>query len=183
MQNKLCTACHELLPLSDFNVKYRSPSIRYYSRCKKCTSDAYKEYRHSYAKKYYEENRERLINKQKETYYKDIEKSRRAHSKSQKKNRAKNRDRIREYGKQLRIRFLEMYGNKCVCCGEFHLEFLTIEHKLGQKGIVRHRKQTGRTAYSKAIQEYRPDLYEVLCWNCNCAKGRYGYCPHQKEKI
>jgi hypothetical protein len=25
---------------------------------------------------------------------------------------------------------------------------------------------------------YPPD-FQILCYNCNCAKGVYGYCPHQ----
>lgn len=26
-----------------------------------------------------------------------------------------------------------------------------------------------------------PDSVQVLCWNCNCAKGIYGYCPHSTQ--
>lgn len=77
--------------------------------------------------------------------------------------------------KKYKDTFLEMYGGCCTCCGEAIQDFLTIEHKQGQEKISR---RTGLVAYRDAIQEYRPDLYEVLCWNCNCAKGHLGYCPH-----
>jgi len=86
-----------------------------------------------------------------------------------------------KYKKGLRNKFLEMYGNKCACCGETKVEFLTIEHKLGQRGS-RH-KEGGPEAYAKALKDYRPDLYEILCYNCNCAKGRYGYCPHNNVTV
>lgn len=73
--------------------------------------------------------------------------------------------------------FLEMYGKSCRCCGEGKKEFLTIEHIRGQAGG----KESSTTAYRKAALEYRPDLYEVLCMNCNHSKGRYGYCPHENH--
>lgn len=71
--------------------------------------------------------------------------------------------------------FLDMYGKACSCCGEDGFDFLTIEHKQGQEKASR---RTGLVAYRDSVKEYRPDLYEVLCWNCNCAKGKLGYCPH-----
>lgn len=96
-----------------------------------------------------------------------------------KKSYPKYKDNKREYQRELtsryKHRFLEMYGNACSCCGETIFDFLTIEHKQGQQKITR---RTGLVAYRDAVQEYRPDLYEVLCWNCNCAKGKLGYCPH-----
>lgn len=75
-------------------------------------------------------------------------------------------------------KFFEMYGNRCACCGEAIIEFLTIEHLAGQVG--KKVKDTGYRAYRQAIKEYRPDLYAVLCLNCNHAIGRFGMCPHQK---
>lgn len=96
-----------------------------------------------------------------------------------KKDYAKNKDGKREYQRKLTAKykttFLEMYGKACSCCGETIYDFLTIEHKQGQEKVTR---RTGLVAYRDAVKEYRPDLYEVLCWNCNCAKGKLGYCPH-----
>lgn len=84
----------------------------------------------------------------------------------------------REAYSRVRMEFLEMYGGKCTCCGETLCEFLTIEHKLGQSGT--ERRDTSAKAYRKATQNYSPDIYEILCMNCNHAKGKYGYCPHNK---
>lgn len=97
-----------------------------------------------------------------------------------KKNYPKYKENKREYQRELTNRyknqFLEMYGNACSCCGETIFDFLTIEHKQGQMKATR---RTGLVAYRDAVKEYRPDSYEVLCWNCNCAKGKLGYCPHK----
>jgi len=83
----------------------------------------------------------------------------------------------RRYHKHIKDTFFEMYGNRCVCCGETNIEFLTIEHKLGQRGVKK--KESSFRAYISATKEYQPDTYEVLCMNCNHAKGKLGYCPHQ----
>lgn len=91
----------------------------------------------------------------------------------------KNKETKKEYQRKLtreyKQSFLDMYGGKCACCGETIFDFLTIEHKQGQQKATR---RTGLVAYRDSVKEYRPDLYEVLCWNCNCAKGKLGYCPH-----
>lgn len=101
-----------------------------------------------------------------------------------KKNYPKYKENKREYQRNLTSKyknlFLEMYGNQCSCCGENIQDFLTIEHKQGQQKISR---RTGLVAYRDAVKEFRPDLYEVLCWNCNCAKGKLGYCPHHPPEI
>lgn len=101
-----------------------------------------------------------------------------------KKNYPKYKESKREYQRNLtnkyKNQFLEMYGGSCSCCGESINDFLTIEHKHGQQKISR---RTGLAAYRDAVQEYRPDLYEVLCWNCNCARGKLGYCPHHLPEV
>jgi DNA-directed RNA polymerase subunit N (RpoN/RPB10) len=76
--------------------------------------------------------------------------------------------------------FLDVYGRKCMCCGETRIEFLTLDHVQGQIG---KKKENPFSAYKKAAQEFRLDLYQVLCMNCNFSKGRYGYCPHTRETV
>lgn len=118
-------------------------------------------------------------------YYKEYHKTysqnhRDETNESKRKSYPKYKDSKREYQRGLRKKykdaFLEMYGGGCACCGEAVYDFLTIEHKQGQEKASR---RTGLVAYRDAIKEFRPDLYEVLCWNCNCAKGHLGYCPHR----
>ena len=187
METKNCTRCHRNLPITEFYLKKRpNGQISIYSECKPCRkviSDNYKtNHRDSYLnhkRTFYQENKEHIAKDNKERYYKDIEKTRLIKWKSANKNREQIKTRKREVSKDFREKFLEMYGNKCACCGETVYEFLTLEHKKGQVGIFYKQKESGIKSYRKAIKEYRPDLYEVLCMNCNFSKGRYGYCPHQ----
>jgi RNA polymerase-binding transcription factor DksA len=99
--------------------------------------------------------------------------------KYRKENRAKITKQNLEYHKKIRRKFIEMYGGVCACCGETIYEFLTIEHKQGQRGAAK--KEFAYPAYLKAVREYRPDVYEVLCMNCNHAKSRLGVCPHKER--
>jgi hypothetical protein len=91
-----------------------------------------------------------------------------------------NKDRYKEYSRQLKWDVVEAYGGKCVCCGEDRIEFLTVDHVDG--GGKAHRRTLG--GYGRSIyrwlklQGFPQEGYQLLCWNCNCAKGFYGVCPH-----
>jgi hypothetical protein len=37
--------------------------------------------------------------------------------------------------------------------------------------------------YSWLRRNNYPEGYQVLCFNCNIAKGLYGVCPHQAAKV
>ena len=71
---------------------------------------------------------------------------------------------------------------KCACCGERQYEFLSIDHIDG--GGNHHRKQIGRgwplTLW--IVKNDFPPGFQVLCHNCNQAKGFYGKCPHQQAR-
>lgn len=67
-------------------------------------------------------------------------------------------------------------GSVCKCCGEPERVFLTLDHINGRSPGD---KRTGNNAWVRAKQEGWPqDKYQLLCYNCNCAKGVYGVCPH-----
>lgn len=89
-----------------------------------------------------------------------------------------------EHKQRLRAETLAAYGNKCACCGESRVEFLGIDHTKGGGG--QHRKQlqkAGINFYCWLRQQgYPRDDYQLLCHNCNLAKGFYGYCPHERER-
>lgn len=85
-----------------------------------------------------------------------------------------------DYRKQLRIDALVAYGTKCACCGETTIEFLTIDHIDG--GGRKHRKEIGSQFYRWLRNNYYPEGFRTLCYNCNCSIGAYGYCPHQRLK-
>jgi len=99
----------------------------------------------------------------------------------------KNKGRIqsKEANKKRRIIVLEYYSGKlpkCACCGESTYEFLSIDHING--GGNKHRKEMGMkngkggNIYHWLIKNNFPEGYQVLCHNCNMAKGFYGICPH-----
>lgn len=87
---------------------------------------------------------------------------------------------------KLRRTVMDAYGGKCACCGECAPEFLCIDHVNG--GGNRERKKYtgvpfgGTTTLYRSIRDrgFPPD-YQVLCYNCNAAKGAYGKCPHQNQ--
>jgi hypothetical protein len=81
-----------------------------------------------------------------------------------------------------RIKVLEHYSNgiiKCNCCGETTIEFMSIDHIGG--GGNEHRKLVGRKGILNwIISNNYPEGFQVLCHNCNMAKGANGTCPHQR---
>lgn len=74
------------------------------------------------------------------------------------------------------------YGAKCACCDENIWQFLAIDHIKGQGN--EHRSSIGRSGgapffrWLKA-QDFPQDNFRLLCHNCNCSSGYYGFCPHQ----
>lgn len=92
----------------------------------------------------------------------------------------------KQKSKKLKILVFSWYGNKCVCCGESDLDFLTLDHihddgckdRVGQKGA-------GEPTYKKirrcGKENLREDL-QILCWNCQWGKRlNGGFCPHHPE--
>lgn len=83
----------------------------------------------------------------------------------------------------VRYRCLAAYSNglpSCACCEEETFEFLTLDHIDGGGNEARRREghRGGTAQYSRLSRQGFPPGYQVLCWNCNAAKGLYGECPH-----
>jgi len=100
------------------------------------------------------------------------------------KERELRRKKYRQWYDKLRDEIIKEYGGKCGCCGEKRVEFLSIDHING--GGTKHRKILGGgTAFFQYLREnnYPKDKYRILCMNCNWARGRYGYCPHERENL
>lgn len=98
-------------------------------------------------------------------------------------------ERKRSREKQLRYKqeLFKEYGNKCVCCGETILEFLTIDHINNDGHVQRqlYKQQFGKTMnYYNWLRQnnYPKENYQVLCFNCNCGKAIFGICPHEKYR-
>lgn len=96
------------------------------------------------------------------------------------------------YRKSLRLKALTkvggMNGVKCQCCGESTVEFLTFDHKDGNDRA--HRASAGITGGThlnywvmRVPTNEAQRIFRILCWNCNCAIGAYGACPHQRVRV
>lgn len=101
----------------------------------------------------------------------------------------------RNFRQKLKLQVMEHYGNgkvACACCGESMIEFLTLDH-IDNDGAEHRRNEVkgalkdGRGSRAGGWKFYHwlkkndyPAEYrlQILCWNCNCAKGFYKVCPH-----
>lgn len=84
---------------------------------------------------------------------------------------------------RFRLDALAAYGNKCAFCGETEIQFLSIDHIWGNG--TQHRKEIGvggDTFYRWLKKNNYPPEFQVLCHNCNMAKGLYGVCPHKTKR-
>lgn len=93
---------------------------------------------------------------------------------------------LKDYEKRLEIRIEVLYfyseGTlQCDCCKENELDFLCIDHVLGNGNKHRREIPKARNIYVWLKQNGFPSGYRVLCYNCNNALGFYGYCPHKKK--
>lgn len=82
----------------------------------------------------------------------------------------------------MRAEGIRRYGSRCACCGETHSEFLTFDH-VGEWGDEHRANDTLATTIVLWLHrnDYPQDgRFQLLCWNCNCARGTYGYCPHER---
>lgn len=80
----------------------------------------------------------------------------------------------------LKAEVMAAYGGKCECCGEGHIEFLTIDHVNGDGAEHRAALGKGRRIYADIKRQGFPKgKYRCLCLNCNISLGFYGYCPHK----
>lgn len=93
-------------------------------------------------------------------------------------NRATLRERQKKRRAEVRRQVLEHYGGCCACCGQDDLRFLTLDHING--GGRKHRQRDGSNQFYTVLREgYPVGVYQVLCYNCNCARAVYGECPHR----
>jgi adenylate kinase family enzyme len=91
-----------------------------------------------------------------------------------------NRAKCKYRGEKLRQEIFSYYGTSCICCDESEIKFLTIDHI--ENNGSEHRKSekvgSGGSFYAWLKRNNFPSGFQVLCWNCNSAKGMYGTCPH-----
>ena len=137
-----------------------------------------------YSKNYYLKNKERIKSKRLNRYYNSTLKQKESQKESQSKWWEKNREKYIEASRrrlqEIRLDVLKHYGGnppKCECCNENTPQFLGIDHIDGGGG--KHRKVNKISSIYRWLRKNNyPEGFQVLCHNCNLAKGFYGKCPH-----
>src|ERR1035437_1636836 len=134
--------------------------------------------RTEYRRQYRLKNKER-INAAFRKWYKENREARRVYSKEyRQRNHNTYTERDKQRSKDLRLKALHRYGGtipKCKCCGEATQEFLAFDHIDGKQREKHHK---GVSWYRMLSTEPIDPNIQVLCHNCNLAKGFYGQCPH-----
>jgi hypothetical protein len=95
------------------------------------------------------------------------------------------RARHKRYRRNSRQRALTHYsngGSNCACCGESRYEFLALDHIHGKGQQQRNSTGTKNLDRWARINGW-PAIFRVLCHNCNLARGFYGHCPHEIERV
>jgi hypothetical protein len=84
---------------------------------------------------------------------------------------------------KIKLEIIKEYGGKCACCEESSYQFLTIDH-INNDG-AEHRKTIKASNFYSWLKNnnYPKNNFQLLCFNCNCAKHIYGTCPHQSEIV
>ena len=112
------------------------------------------------------------------------------------KNKVKPKRKIRR--DEIRLEVLQYYSKRlsksdipcCRCCGEnYHVDFLALDHISGRKEMDSDTKlvKLGYSSLKRTVGLHKwiiennfPKGFQILCHNCNVAKGHYGECPHEK---
>jgi hypothetical protein len=139
-------------------------------------------------REYRKKNKEKIKEQKRQyeiTHAEQLRKYRSEHRSPKNKNYAPNRARILENNRLARLKVINAYGGKCVCCGESEPCFLAIDHIDNNGAYMRKNKlhpKNGRELYYWIIKNNYPDIFQILCHNCNSAKAYYRICPHQTTK-
>ena len=123
-----------------------------------------------------QKNKKRLA----EWYQKNKERKRKYNREYRNKNIERFRNTERLERQKLRLEVLYRYSKgipKCACCGETEIRFLSIDHINGRK--EEERKLSGAKLYFFLKRNPIDKNIQILCHNCNLAKGFYGECPHK----
>lgn len=84
-----------------------------------------------------------------------------------------------------KLEVFKIFNSKCNCCGESNFSKLTIDHIKGRDINSQDYNKTGIQLYYWLLNQsisFVKENYQLLCFNCNCAKGYHGFCPHLLTK-
>jgi hypothetical protein len=126
------------------------------------------------------------------TYLKEYRESPRGKAiRKENRNRPENKLKMKTRWQEQRVQVYSVYSKRlsnsdipcCNCCGETIMEFLAVDHIKGRKHLPENEKKlTSKTLLPFLIKNDYPEDYQILCHNCNSAKGFYGQCPHETAR-
>jgi hypothetical protein len=169
MKTKICSQCGKRKTLDCFWKENRALDGKT-SACKNCCNQS--------ARRYYRKCRRENLGQLRK-------KGRIAAALWRERNPERHKQNCLNYTKTLKLKTLQHYSSKipkCKCCGEKIIEFLAIDHLNGGGGGERRKHGSGSKFYFYLKKHNYPPGYQVLCHNCNMAKGFWGVCPHKKGR-
>lgn len=99
---------------------------------------------------------------------------------------AGNRQRVSRKQQAIKLAAMTHYSKtskpSCACCDEDHYEFLSIDH-INNDGSAHRKTIKAHSIYGWLKKHNYPLGFQVLCMNCNWAKGKLGHCPHEREQV
>lgn len=140
------------------------------------------ELEHQRRKKYHDSHREEINERHRMRYHANIETQRQRGRDKHKKYRERYNENSRErrgLAKKFVIAYYSDGKNCCNCCGQNIYEFLSVDHVNG--GGYKHRLGVSGDFYWWLVRQLFPDGFQILCFNCNCARGFSGRCPCQSN--
>ena len=130
--------------------------------------------------KYIRENKDKINAYNRKRYNIDIELSRKYNREKGRKNKEQRDKYGLNYRQLINKKLLELYNNKCCCCGETEPKFLSLDH-INNNGNKERKTMTNQTIKVRILKGIlSKKYYQILCHNCN--QGRYlngGMCPHK----
>ena len=72
----------------------------------------------------------------------------------------------------------------CACCKIDDIRFLTLDHIEGRKHLPKKEQKLASLNLWRHVKKTGlPTGYQVLCYNCNIAKGTSYFCPHEIDRM
>jgi len=183
---RACKECRKKFKRENYHKKgdyYREQTRQY--RIKNI--EKIKKYSRIYRKKYYSLNKESLLEygrKYHLTNRKVLLENQKIYSKKfYMENRKSIHKQQSEYYQTIKREIVDVYSggkNKCACCNEKQIHFLTLDHIKDDGKEDRKKHGAGFTFFLYLKRHGYPQKgLQILCYNCNMSKRFFKVCPHK----
>lgn len=140
-----------------------------------------KEAQMAYLYQWQKDNPDKVKNYKDNWKLKNPEKRKKARNTWSGNNKEYMRNWAREDTRKKRLKVVNNLSAICQCCKEVTYEFLAIDHINGD-GKADH-KRCKNTAKIVIRDGFPVNKYQILCYNCNTAKGHNKICPHNHFNV